>query len=211
MRETRERLWENIIFCIESENVIKALTVKLQAKVRSWLRRQRCVLIYTGSQVAFNSDSHSLHARRLHARLIVVISCCCWAHGDCPSPQKQRERKKAAGLPETAEAARDNVLNWQPIYNLPFGRSNATLPYEGTSTRSTCSKQNAIRDQLQRTPTPTPRSDCFSDRRSHVQEGGGSINCSRQLNNLLEIVIYCQGPRGQVRTGNWRICEARQL
>lgn len=54
--------------------------------------------------------------------------------------------------------------------NLPFGRgrhSNATLPYEGTSTHSTCSKQNAIRDQLQpRGPWTVPSSDCFSNRHS---------------------------------------------
>ena len=56
--------------------------------------------------------------------------------------------------------------------SLPFGHSNATLPYEGTSTRSTCSKQNAIGDQLLRAP---PCSDCFSDRHSHLQEGGGSL------------------------------------
>lgn len=31
---------------------------------------------------------------------------------------------------------------------MPFGRSNATLPYEGASARSTCSEQNATGDQL---------------------------------------------------------------
>lgn len=80
--------------------------------------------------------------------------------------------KKAAGLPsDSGESAA--MQSWTMCWigslyiSLPFGPSNATLPYEGTSTRTTCSKQNTTGDRLQRTP---PSSDCFSDRHSHLQE-----------------------------------------
>lgn len=152
-----------------------------------------------------------------YARLIIEISCCWQApsgpHGDRPlysalsascqrgSPQKKKEKKK-----KSCRSPSDSgeSLTMQPgtmcwigsLYiSLPFGHSNATLPYEGTSTRSTCSKQNAIGDQLRRPPLPQPPPLLglfFRQTLSLTREGGCcSINCSTRVQTIKQLVGNC--------------------
>lgn len=140
----------------------------------------------------------------LYARRVMVISRR-WqnpngAHGDRPlssariptegeAEEEKKKRKKGLQVSpsDSGESAtvQPGTMCWiGSLYiSLPFGHSNATLPYEGTSTRSTCSKQNAIGDQLQRPPSC---SDCFSDRHSHLQDRGGVV--------VAVYKLFCQSP-----------------
>lgn len=159
---------------------------------------------------------------RIDTETLLIVTSCRWqapwwttqwpganaAQGPVVSAQqhrrRRRRRKKKKCPSDSAESAsmQPGTMCWiGSLYiSLPFGHSNATLPYEGSSTRSTCSKQNATGDQLQRPPSG---SDCFSDRHSHLQERGGrkrvrsgggrerrgvSINCSAEVQTIKQLV-----------------------
>lgn len=117
-----------------------------------------------------------------HNTLLLLDSSLC---SDCQSTAAEEERES---LSAESSSMQPGTMCWiGSLYiSLPFGHSNATLPYEGSSTRSTCSKQNAIGDQLQRPPSS---SDCFSDRHSRLQEEGerrGSINCYAWVQTIIQ-------------------------
>ena len=111
--------------------------------------------------------------------------------------KRRRRRRKGQSCRspprrEGADTCSPGTMCWiGSLYiSLPFGLAKAPLPYEGAATRSTCSKQNATGDQLQRPPPPPP---ClllglfFRQTLSLAGEesvcvcvgggGGGSINC----------------------------------
>lgn len=109
-------------------------------------------------------------------------------------PHRRNEKRKSCRSPtDSGESAamQSGTMCWiGSLYiSLPFGHSNATLPYEGTSTRSTCSKQNAIGDQLQRPPLLGL---FFRQTLSRTREGGRwSINCSDRVQTIKQLVGNC--------------------
>lgn len=150
-------------------------------------------------------------------------SACCQSR----FPQKNSERERGTGgknkscrsPSDSGESAA--MQSWTMCWigslyiSLPFGHSNATLPYEGTSTRSTCSKQNTIGDRLQRNPpTPSPSPDCLRQTLSLTRERGewgGDKLFSQSPNNKTTCWKLSFTARGQAQTGNSRICQAGQL
>lgn len=85
------------------------------------------------------------------------------------SDRPLKEEKKR-GPAETAPQPGTMCWTGSLYISLPFGPSNATLPYEGSSSRSTCSKQNAIGAQPPRPARIVFQTDALTYERGFCKE-----------------------------------------